>query len=172
MSTRSLSGDGMRVFGDMVLSAQRPRILLNAFRDGRVPADDLPELIAFAWLWSDEPTSDVSRRDWLEIFEVVRFFSYPLYHSQPATTITVYRGTTEDRLRGMSWAEDPDVARILGRRHGWHGPASLYSATIEPAGVLAYLSRQGEGWTVVIDPTRLEDFQRLESLPDPHPPRN
>jgi hypothetical protein len=145
----------MRVFGDMVLSAQRPRILLDAFRAGRASGEDLPELIAFVWLWSDEPTSDVTDHDWIEIFEAAGFFSYPLHHSQPTSAITVYRGATDDRLRRMSWAEEPNVARALGRRHSWHGSAALYSASVEPAGVFAYLGRQGEGWTVVVDPTCL-----------------
>jgi hypothetical protein len=69
----------------------------------------------------------------------------------------------------MSWAEDRNVALQLGRRHAWYGPAALYSATIGPGGVLAYLGRQAEGWTVVIDTALIEDLQLLERLPDPRP---
>ncbi len=159
----------MSVLNEMMPSAQRPRILLEAFRAGRVPGDDLPELIAFAWLRDDSPTADVADSDWMEIFEAVGFFSYPPYRSQPASTITVYRGAIIDRLRHMSWAEDPDVARLLGRRQAWHGFAALYSATVEPVGVLAYLHRPAEGWTVVVDTARLVGIQCLESLPDPRP---
>jgi hypothetical protein len=58
----------MRVLSDMMPSTQRPRILLDATRAGRVPVEDLPELIAFAWLHDDSPTSDITESDWLEIF--------------------------------------------------------------------------------------------------------
>jgi hypothetical protein len=153
----------------MVLSAQRPRVLLDAVRGGRAPVADLPELTAFAWLHDDSPTSDVSESDWKLVFKSAGFFSYPPGRSRSAVAIEVFRGTTDDRLRRMSWADERDVARQLGRRHAWYGPAALYSATIEPDGVLAYLARAGEGWTVVVDTTRIEHLQPLERLPDPRP---
>jgi hypothetical protein len=160
----------MRVLGDMMPSTQRPQVLLHAVREGRVPVADLPELIAFAWLRDDSPTSGVSESDWTQIFKSLGFFSYPLGgRSRPTAAVEVFRGTTADRLLRMSWADDRNVALQLGRRHAWHGPAALYSATVEPAGVLAYLGRQGEGWTVVVDTARIEDLQLLERLPDPRP---
>jgi hypothetical protein len=159
----------MRVFGDMMPSAQRPRVLLDATRAGRMPVEDLPELITFAWLHDDSPTSDIAESEWLEIFETAGFFSYPQSRSRPASGITVYRGATADRLCRMSWADDRSVACMLGRRHAWHGRAALYSAVVEPDAVLAFLWRPGEGWTVVVDVARLKDIQIVEQLPDPHP---
>jgi len=159
----------MRVLGDMMPSAQRPRVLLEATRAGRVPIEDLPELIAFSWLRDDSPTSDVTESDWKKIFETVGFFSYPPGRNRPTSAITVYRGTTADRLHRMSWAEERSVALLLGRRHAWHGLSGLYSASTEPTGVLAFLGRQGEGWTVVVDTAGLKDIQLVERLPDPRP---
>jgi len=159
----------MRVLGDMMPSAQRPRVLRDAIHASRVPIEDLPELIAFAWLRDDSPTSDITEFDWIEIFKTAGFFSYPPGRSLPASMITVYRGATADRLYRMSWAEDRNVAIQLGRRHAWRSPAALYSATIEPAGLLAFLGRQGEGWTVVVDAVALKDIHQVERLPDPHP---
>jgi hypothetical protein len=134
-----------------------------------VPVEDLPELIACAWLRDDSPTSDITESDWTEIFKTARFFSYPLGRSRPASAITVYRGTTADRLHRMSWAESRDVACQLGRRHAWHGTAALYSATVEPTGLLALLGRPDEGWTVVVDPSRLREIRRVEWLHDLRP---
>lgn len=150
-------------------SAQRPRVLLDAIRGGRVPTEDLPELIAFAWLRDDSPTSDITESDWTEIFEASGFVSYPQARSRPTSAVTVYRGATTDRLLRMSWADDSNVARLLGRRHAWYGEAGLYSAVAEPGAVLAFLGREGEGWTVVVDVARLKDIQLIERLPDPHP---
>jgi hypothetical protein len=108
------------------------------------------------------PTSDIAESDWTEIFKTTGFFSYPPGRSLPASAITVYRGATADRLHRMSWAKDRNVAIQLGRHHAWHGTAALYSATIEPTGLLAFLGRQGEGWTVVVDTATLKDIQHEE----------
>jgi hypothetical protein len=134
-----------------------------------VPLTDLPELIAFAWLRDDSPTSDISESDWVQIFETVGFFSYPPGRSRPTAVIEVFRGTIAERLHRMSWAEDRNVALLLGRRQAWYGPAAIYSAAVEPSGVLAYLKRHGEGWTVVVDTARVKDIKLLERLPDPLP---
>jgi len=158
----------MRVLGDIVPSLQRPRVLLEATRAGRMLTEDLPELIAFTWLYDDSPTSTVTETEWMEIFEAAGFFSYPEGRSRPASEFTVYRAATSDRLRRMSWAEDPNVARVLGRRHASHGEAGLYSAIAGPSAVFAFLGRPGEGWTVVVDAARLKDIQIIQQLLDPH----
>lgn len=47
-TVQRLSPAGLRVFGDMVSGAHRPRVLHDAFVAGSVPVQDPPELIAFA----------------------------------------------------------------------------------------------------------------------------
>jgi hypothetical protein len=158
------------VLTEMSPSAQRPRVLYTAFQAGRAPVADLPELIAFAWLRDDSPTSDLSEEEWLQIYAAAGFFSYPQERARPRDAGTFYRGTSAERLRRMSWAEDRHVAAMLGNRHAWHRPAALYAATVMPDAVLAFLGRQGEGWTVVINPAGLTNIRLLEQLPDPRPP--
>jgi hypothetical protein len=58
---------------------------------------------------------------------------------------------------------------MLGTRHAWHVPAALYEATVAPEAILAFLGRQGEGWTVVVNPAGLQGINLLEQLPDPRP---
>jgi hypothetical protein len=164
-----LSAEGFSVLAEMSPSGQRPRVLLNAFQAGRVPLADLPELIAFAWLRDDSPTSDISEAEWLQIYAASGFFSYPAVRSRPACAVTLYRGTSADRLRRMSWADDRRVAAMLGTRHAWHMPAALYQATVMPEAILAFLGRQGEGWTVIVNPAGLDDISVLEQLSDPRP---
>jgi hypothetical protein len=147
----------------MSLSSQRPRELLTAFKAGSVPDDDLPELIAFAWTRDDQPTSDVSEADWIEILRHVGFFSWPLVAGAwPDGPTTLYRGSTTSR---MSWTADRVVAGLLGRRHARFDAAAIYQATVPQSAILAYLERAGEGWTVVIDPTGLGDIELLEAIP-------
>lgn len=100
----------MRVLADMMPSAQRPRVLRDAIRAGCVPVEDLPELIACAWLRDDSPTSDITESDWTEIFKTARFFSYPLGRSRPASAITVYRAlppTVSTACRGQRAVMSP-----------------------------------------------------------------
>jgi hypothetical protein len=129
----------------------------------------LPELITFAWLRDDSPTAEVSEADWLEIFAATGFFSYPAGRHRPTSAVNLFRGARADRRLGMSWAEDRDLAIMLGRRHAWHGQAALYVATVRPSAVLAYLWRAGEGWTVVINPAGVEEISLAEEIPDPRP---
>jgi hypothetical protein len=166
-----LSAEGFAVLTQMSPSAQRPRVLHSAFRAGRVPVGDLPELIAFAWLRDDSPTSDLGEAEWLEIYAAIGFFSYPEGRTRPSEAITLYRGASADRLNRMSWTDDRQVAVMLGTRHAWYKPAALYEATVTPDAILAFLGRQGEGWTVVVNPAGLADIRLLDQLPDPRPAR-
>jgi hypothetical protein len=144
----SLSPAGISVLSEMSTSGQRPRVLRDRFREGNLPAGDLPELIAFAWTRDYAPTSDISEADWLEIFHEAGFFSYPPNsRGRPAVAITLYRGSTVARLRRMSWTADRKMADLLGMRHARYGAAAIYKATVPPDAVLAYLERRGEGWT-------------------------
>lgn len=156
------------VMSEMSPSRQRPRVLIDAFKVGRIPLADVPELIQFAWTYDDSPTSDVGEPAWIDLFEHVGFFTYPpVQVCRPASPVTLYRGTTADRLLRMSWAWDRDLAAKAGRRHTGYGTAWLYRATVRPRAVLAYLHRPDEGWTVVVNPAGLSQVERLEALLSP-----
>lgn len=163
-----LSDAGSLLMSEMSPSRQRPHVLIDAFKAGRIPPADMPELIHFAWTYDDSPTSGVGESAWLELFEHAGFFTYPpVQVSRPTSPVILYRGTTADRLWRMSWASERDVAANAGRRHTGHGITWLYRATVRPETVLAYLHRPDEGWTVVVDPDGLSQIERLEALPSP-----
>lgn len=129
-----LSPAGICVMSEMSGSGQRPRVLRDAVRAGRVPGGGLPELIAFAWTRDDELISDISEADWLEIFRHFGFFSCPpISGGRPARAVTLCRGTTADRLRRLSWAAERPVAELLGRRRARYGVAAIYRATVLPS---------------------------------------
>jgi hypothetical protein len=164
-----LSPEGIAVLGSMSTSGQRPRVLRDAVRTRQLQAEDLPELIAFAWLRDDSPTSDISEADWLEVLGAAGFFSYPPGRQRPSRPITLYRGARADRKLRMSWAETHDLALLLGQRHAWFSPAAIYTGIFEPTSILAYLGRAGEGWTVVVDPAGMQNITLVEQIPDPRP---
>jgi hypothetical protein len=164
------------VLSQIRATGQRSRALRDAVQAGRIRAGDLPQIIADVWLWDDSPTSDLSEADWIQVFRTAGFFSYPPLLSRrpdgsqaplerPGTPVTLYRGSTADRLRRMSWAWIPEPAELLGRRHAHYGAAALYSAIAAPVAVLGCLERRGEGWTIVVDPAGLTDFERIREIP-------
>lgn len=161
----SLSEAGIAVMHQLSVSGQRPAVLLRAFQSGTVPSTDLPELITFAWTRDDSPTSGVSEAAWIEVFERAGFFTYPpVSTGRPASPVTVYRGSTAERVTRMSWTTDRNMAVQLGARHTRYGRTWLYEATARPGAVLAYLERRGEGWTVIINPAGLSQIKRREEL--------
>jgi hypothetical protein len=95
---------------------------------GRIRAGDLPEMIANTWTWDDSPTSDLSEADWLEIFRAAGFFSYPplvarqsdgrpVPIERPSAAVTLFRGSTADRMRRMSWTSEQALILVVNLRH-------------------------------------------------------
>jgi hypothetical protein len=125
---RLVPARGMSPAGFTLLSAirstRRPaRALHDAVTAGHISLSDLPEIVANIWTWNDSPTSDLSEAGWLEIFRQIGFFSYPplvVRESggsrtalRPRSPLTLYRGSTAERLTRMSWATDRTVAQEL-----------------------------------------------------------
>lgn len=172
-----MSATGATVFSEVRTSRHPAQALHDAVHMGRIWDGDLPEMIANTWTWDDSPTSDLSEADWLEIFRAAGFFSYPpliarqpdgrpVPLERPGAPVTLYRGSTPDRMRRMSWTSEQALAEQLGIRHTRYGPAALYMATVTPEGILAYLERRGEGWTVVVDPAEVTDIKHLKEIHD------
>jgi 3-keto-5-aminohexanoate cleavage enzyme len=83
---------------------------------------------------------------------------------RPAAPVTLYRGSSPERRRRMSWASEPSLAEELGARHAHFDAAALYQAPIVPDAILAYLERRDEGWTVVVDPAGLTNIEKLRDI--------
>jgi hypothetical protein len=178
-----MSPDGCTMFSAIRASKFPARALLDVVRADRLQLSDLPEIIANVWTRDDSPTSDLSEAGWLEIFRAAGFFCYPPLAvrspdgtrdplGRPGTPVTLYRGSTAERQRRMSWAYEPAMAEQLGTRHAHHDAAVLYQATVAPDAILAYLERRDEGWTIVVHPAGLANIERLKDLPGRHGPVN
>jgi len=170
-----MSSAGFSVYSEIRASAYPARSLYSASRAGRIPPGDLPEVIARIWTEHDSATSDVSEDEWIKTFRSATFFTYPplvtkqpdgsrVSLARPGAAVTLYRGSTPARKHRMSWAYDPAMAELLGRRHARYGAAAVYKATCAPEAILAYLERRGEGWTIVVDPAGLTDIQQLTDI--------
>lgn len=171
----SMSPAGATAFS-LVLSSNQPAQALHAqFRGSRVAFADLQQIAAHIWTRTDSPTSDLGEDEWIEIFQALGFFSWPPLITiapdgtqaplRPKSITTLYRGSTAERSRGMSWTSDRQVAEELGRRHLRYGVGMLYQAEAPPNAVLADLERRDDrGWTIVVDPDRLIDIGQLGTI--------
>jgi hypothetical protein len=175
-----MSPGGFTVFSGVLGAGVPAQALHEAVRAGEVRASDLPEMIANVWTRDDSPTTglSVSEAGWVEIFRAAGFFSYPPLAVRqpdgslvplgcPDVPVTLYRGSSSERKRRMSWASEPTLAEELGARHAHFDAAALYKATVAPDAILAYLERRDEGWTVVVDPAGLTNIEKLKDIHGP-----
>jgi len=173
-----MSPGAFTVFSE-VLNAGVPALALHeAVGAGKVRDSDLPEMIANVWTRDDSPTTGLSEAGWVEIFRAAGFFSYPplavrqpdgsqVPLGRPDAPATLYRGSSSERKRRVSWASEPTLAEELGTRHAHFDAAALYEATVAPDAILEYLERRDEGWTVVVDPAGLKNIEKLKDIHAP-----
>lgn len=173
-----MSPGAFTVFSGVLSAGVPAQALHEAVRIGKVRAGDLPEMIASVWTRDDSPTTGLSEVGWVEIFRAAGFFSYPplavrqpdgsqVPLGRPDAPATLYRGSSPERKRRMSWASEPSLAEELGARHAHFGAAVLYKAAVAPEAILAYLERRDEGWTVVVDPAGLTNIEKLKDIHGP-----
>jgi hypothetical protein len=173
---------GFTRFSEINTAKYPSQALRDAFTAGRIPVGDLPEIIANIWTRDDSSASGISEENWLKVLRQVGFFSWPpllvrgadgtAVPLRPTSTLTLYRGSTADRMRRMSWSFDRAMAEELGRRHSPYGTAALYQSVVAPDMILAYLERRGDGgWTIVVDPTGLTAIEKLEDIRQRTTPR-
>lgn len=179
-----ISPAGFTIFSSILAAEQPARALYDEVAASRIKVEDLPEMIADIWTRVyDAPASDISEMQWVEIFHATGFFSYPSLAvrlpdgtrtpvERPKRAVILYRGTTRDRVRRMSWSFERARAEQLGVRHTPYGPAGIYQAKVEPQMILAYLGQRArtEGWTIVVDPAGLTDVERLGDIRGPQAP--
>jgi hypothetical protein len=111
----------------------------------------------------------IGTASWISMFRAAGFITIPYGLAKPSRALTVFRGATAERSRGMSWTIDVNRAEQFRQRHSWHAPTAIYQATVEPEALLAFLQRPGEGPPEVIaDPQMLTSIRRHGPL---HPQR-
>lgn len=147
-----------------------PQILLDCLYSRRIARADLAAVVAYIWSGAEYPQRSFGVRKWCELF---RMAGYP----RPAAPLTIYRGATPGRARGMAWTTALDMARLFADRFGTFAdgsgrfrPAYVYTVTAPPEAVLAIMDDvEPDGrleHEVVVDPRRLPKVSRL---PEPVP---
>ena len=106
---------------------------------------DLSELLADAWIRSENPNMDEERKRLAELDD----------------TITIYRGVTPynaKNVRALSWTTDIKKAEWFANRYGQCG--TVYKAQISKAKVLAYFTGRGES-EIIVNPKELKNLQAI-----------
>jgi hypothetical protein len=136
-------------------------MLFDWWFGGHLTADHLRQVIADVWQSAEWPERKLSTIEWVDLFRTAGFVSDPPDRQRPTEPLTIYRGTTWGRRRGMAWTEDPERAEwFAGRWASWRtGEGLVFKATIDPAGVLALIDGRKEA-EVVIDPACLPPLGR------------
>jgi hypothetical protein len=163
----------MRRIRDDAGRGDRPaaaRLLQRACRAGGLEQNDLQELIAEIWVMLDRPAGPpghgaLTDGEWLELFTMSGFFvtpkKLPFNVSDP---MRIYRASTDERCRGMSWCNYREMAeRFLPkdhRRSAWR----IWTAEVPRSAILAVLFRPDDSVfhlpyaaarEIVVDPTQL-----------------
>jgi hypothetical protein len=138
-----------------LLPGRDPRILHDAWAAGEVSDSDLAHLIPDVWLWHDWPEVAIGTDAWLSMFRATGFLIHPGYLIRPSAPVTVYRGASEARSRGMAWSVFEERARQFGTRHSSLGQVHLYRTEAPLDSMLAFFERRGEGEQLVLDPSAI-----------------
>ena len=140
-----------------LLSAGRnagPSVLADWRSRGQLTNEQLREVITDVWSTCEFPASHLGIRSWVALFRAAGFVSD---QGKPQTTepISVYRGASWGRRRGMSWTTDQERAEWFAARFNSVSNAVVFTATVEPEAVLALVDRPRGENEVVVDPSML-----------------
>jgi hypothetical protein len=115
------------------------------------------------WARIDEPEQAIGAVAWVRMFRAAGFVSQPDSLPAPADSLTVYRGASPERARGMAWSTTLTAAdhhRLRSNRRGH--PAQIYVAIAERDAVLALIGSRGEA-EVIVDSRNLDALRVWEA---------
>ncbi len=140
-----------------------PAILFDWWYFGKLTRDDLRAVIGGVWSGAEYPSRSLGQADWVGLFRKVGFVS-DTGQPPPTEPMTVHRGTSWGRRRGMAWTTDEAVAGWFADRYRRMGlEAMVFTVTVEPGAVLAMLAEERNESEVVVDPFMLPPVRRPSS---------
>lgn len=123
---------------------EAPDLLLDLHRHKCLDLTAHPGIVAEAWSATEYPETRISSAKWLNLFRRVGYTHDGRPAAPPTGPVTLYRGCSPFRERGMSWttslavaqrfATDPMHARLGG---------CVYSFDAPPRALLAYIHEIG-----------------------------
>ena len=145
-----------------------PAMLFDWFYGGRLLREDMCAVVIAVWTSAEFPQDVLTVDQWCRFFAMA---DYP----KPSGPLTLYRGATKGRARGMAWTSDRNKAQwfadrfarfATGKQDDRFGPAYVYTVATPPGAVLAVadkiLAEGGRGEReVIVDPRLLPKVRRV-----------
>jgi hypothetical protein len=137
-----------------------PGLLLDWYYTKRLDPADVGRVILDIWSAAEYPLRWAPVGDWVGLF---RDAHLPV----PAGPLTIYRGASPGRRRGMSWTTSLEQARWFARRWLTRGPAVVVTVTAPPEAILAVFGEvDGRGeHEVIVDRRQLPPVHTMEKFP-------
>jgi hypothetical protein len=146
-----------------------PGALWDAYASQQLDRQTMRAVILDVWSAAEWPQYTLTTDAWLSMFEWAAY-------EAPTSPMTLYRGAPARYARGMAWTTDRDRAIWFAGRLPLAQPAYVYTATVEPAGILAVVDeleangrREAE---VIVDPGYLPRPVRRVRSEGPGPCRS
>jgi hypothetical protein len=115
---------------------------------------ELRAVLPGVWSMAEFPSQLLTLRGWVEPFRTAGFVSEPAGLAPPTEPLTIYRGTTLGRRRGLSWTTDRATAQWFANRFALADfEAFVFTTIVEPRTVLR--SARPPESEVVVDQLRL-----------------
>lgn len=162
--TRSPAGEFLEAAG-LLDRNEYPRLLEEWLASGELPPEYLSDVIGTVWQMPEWPVAQLGQDRWLELWHQAGFVGQTEDAPPPTELVTVYRGTTWGRRRGMSWTTDLDRATWFASRiSSWLKVEGIVvGLAAPPQAVLADLaSEDRQENEVVVDPNRLPPITRSD----------
>ncbi|WP_222438754.1 hypothetical protein [Rhodococcus sp. BP22] len=123
-----------------------PPFRLGSFED----LFDLALALHDAWGMFDFPEMVMEKRHWVELFGRTGYISNGHRSLRPTEGMTLYRGCVESQKFGMSWTSIKEKAERFAPSpfNGCHCE-QVFSASVEPERLYAYLNDSGEDTYVI-----------------------
>lgn len=145
-----------------------PALLFDWWKDGHLTPGDMAAIVAFVWSGADGSRRSLSTELWVNFFKMAGY-------QKPDNPLRLYRGATPHFARGMSWTDDPIVARWFADRFATFagsGPfkaAYVYTIVAPPEAILwdstnpifQDVGRPNER-EIVVDPRLIPKTRRLQ----------
>lgn len=134
--------------------------LLLQDADFSADPNEFGETVVDAWSLPEWPERILGRHTWIQLFRTAGFIARP-GREPPSEPVTIYRGSSWGRRRGMAWTSEVHRAQKFADRWTASGSGSglVFETTIHPEFILAMIDDRGEA-EVVVDPSGLPPIGR------------
>jgi hypothetical protein len=130
-----------------------PGVLISLVCESALTETAATALTAQVWSSAEFPEEQLGRPDWLHLFAMAGYTidgdDRAVPAQRPAQPTALYRGAPASHRGRMAWTSSLERAWWFARRWPHLGPASVWTAQVEPWRLLAACNGRNEGEFVI-----------------------